>query len=249
MTTSSVNDCTVRSDKSQQKQRRHVGKRNKKPQAYPSNESQWAYWMQAIEPADRALNEAFPGYHPLWVQQSQRLAVSGEQFKYFRQQLLSITQKQCAAYLRVKIRTVQAWEQGREPVPFMAFELLRLVYEGATFKLSHPAWDGWFVEKSGRLVSPDRGKLSFAPFELSYVRETYSSKANLEADNAQLRAEVEALKQEAEYLREFISSDGLLNELQSMKKQLESMLENIGSTTAKVYQFPSLNQARKAATA
>lgn len=68
------------------------------PKAIPSEKSQWAYWMQAIEPCDPAIDEAFPGYHPLWVQRSQRLSASGNQFKYFRQHLLCITQKQCAAY-------------------------------------------------------------------------------------------------------------------------------------------------------
>ena len=226
------------------------GVKPSKPLApYPSEKSQWAYWMQAIEPTDPAIQEAFPGYHPLWIQRSQRLAVSGVQFAYFRKHLLAITQKQCASYLRVKTHVVQAWEQGRDPVPFMAFELLRLVYEGATFKLSHKDWDGWFIDQSGKLVSPDRGKLSFSPGELSYVRETYNSKANTEAENDRLRAEISALKTEAAELRAFIQNGAMLNELHSMKNQLEAMLESIGSTTAKVYQFPPVDHSRKAATA
>lgn len=215
------------------------------PKATPSEKSLWAYWMQAIEPNNSAIDAAFPGYHPLWVQRSQRLTVSGEQFKFFRQYLLGISQKQCAAYLRVTLRIIQAWEQNRVPVPFMAFELLRLVYEGSTFKLSHPDWDGWFIEpKSGKLVSPDRGDLSFSPAELSYVRETYSSKTNLEADNDRLRAEVAALKTELEELRSLINNDGLLDELHLMKDHIAAMLEKVGSTTAKVYQFPSFDQPK-----
>lgn len=226
----------------------HGVKPSKAKPAYPSEKSQWAYWMQAIEPTDPAINEAFPGFHPIWVQESQRLHVTGEQFQYFRKYLLAISQKQCAAYLRVKPHRVQAWEQGRQPVPFMAFELLRLVYEGATFKLSHPDWDGWFIDRrSGKLVSPDRGDLSFSPFELSYICETYASKANAEAENERLRMEIATLKAELDELRDLYQSGGATEQLHDIKSQLETMLASIGEATSKIYQFPILNQTRKAA--
>jgi DNA-binding transcriptional regulator YiaG len=227
------------------------GVKPKKPKAsYPSEKSRWAYWMQAIEPDHPAINAAFPEYHPLWIQHSQRLQVTGEQFQFFRKHLLAITQKQSAAYLRVKLHLVQAWEQGREPVPFMAFEILRLVFESATFKLSHPEWDGWFIDRqTGKLVSPDRGNLSFSPVELSCVRENYGSKDRLQAENDRLHAEVSALQQEAAELRDFIRNGDFLAELHDMKTQLETMLASIGSTTAKVYQFPQPEQPKKAATA
>lgn len=241
----------IQSSTAKRKQRlyKHGVRPSPRPDVHPGDKSQWSYWMQAIEPTDPAINEAFPGYHPLWVQRSQRLTVSGEQFQFFRKYLLAITQKQCAAYLRVKLHAVQAWEQGRTPVPFMAFELLRLVFESATFKLSHKEWDGWFIDNSGKLVSPDRGGLSFSPKDFSYVPDVYRRMGVAETENARLRAEVSALQQEAAELRDFIQSNGLLNELHSMKTQLEAMLASIGSTTAKVYQFPSLDQPRKVATA
>jgi hypothetical protein len=220
------------------------------PKAVPSEKSQWAYWMQAIEPRDPAIDKAFPGYHPLWVQRSQRLSASGEQFKYFRQHLLCITQKQCAAYLRVKLHAVQAWEQNRKPIPFMAFELLRLVFESATFKLSHKDWDGWFIEpKTGQLVSPDRGDLAFTPATLSYVPDAYRRMGNAEAEIPRLRAEISALKAEADELRGIIHRGGLVEEIHGIKAQLETLLNNIGETTAKVYPFPNIDQPRKAATA
>lgn len=218
---------------------------------YPSDKSLWAYFMQGMEePSDTAINEAFPGHHPLWVQDSQKLKVSGERFKYFRQHLLNITQQQCAAYLRIKLYTLRAWEQGREQVPFMAFELLRVVYEGANFKLSHPAWDGWFIErKTGRLVSPDRGNLSFTPHEFSYIRETHRHKTILEQDNQRLSEQIKAMQDEMEALRAIADSGALLDELHTMRSQLEAMLSSISSTTAKVYPFPQPDQPRKVATA
>lgn len=218
--------------------------------SYPDDKTLWAYFMQGMEePTDKAINEAFPGYHPLWIQGSQKLRVSGEQFKFFRQHLLQITQQQCAAYLRVKLYILRAWEQGREPVPFMAFELLRVVHESTAFKLSHPEWGGWFIASSGELVSPDRGNLSFTPHEFSYIRETHRHKAILEQDSQLLREQVKGLQAEVAELREFSDSGDLLDELHAMKTQLEVMLSSISNTTAKVYQFPNSDQSRKVATA
>lgn len=203
--------------KSSTKPKRHT---KKKPHPYPNDKTLWAYFMQGMEePTDTAINEAFPGYHPLWVQHSQRRKVSGEQLKYFRQHLLQITQRQCAAYLRIKLYVLQAWEQGREAVPFMAFELLRVVYESTAFKLSHPDWAGWFIDPKGRLVSPDRGSLFFMPHELSYIRETHRHKTLLLEENEQLKAELAALK-----------------------RPPETEQTDLARESAKVYQFPAIHR-------
>ncbi len=197
----------------------------RKPHPYPNDKTLWAYFMQGMEePTDKAINEAFPGYHPPWVQGSHKRKVSGEQFKYCRQHLLNITQRQCAAYLRIKLHVLQAWEQDREPVPFMAFELLRVVYESTDFKLSHPDWAGWFIDPKGRLVSPDRGNLFFTPHEFSYIRETHRFKTMLLEENEQLKKELAALKQKP-----------------------EAVPEKPAQPAAKIYPFPAIN--RKAAKA
>lgn len=77
--------------------------------------------MQAIEPTSKTIDPAFPGYHPLWVQDSQRLAITPSSFTYMRRDMLNISQAKIAAYLRVSVKTISAWEAGRKNIPFMAF--------------------------------------------------------------------------------------------------------------------------------
>lgn len=203
----------------------------KKKTNYPNKSTLWAYFMQAIEPRSQKLNEAFPEFHPMWVVKSQKLDATAEQFKFMRQHLMRVTQKQCAAFMRVKLWVIQAWEQGKQPVPFIAIELLRLVTESADFRLSNEHWQGWFITQDGHLVTPDRGNLSFTPADLSYIRETHQAKSIYEAENIRLRAEIAPLKAEITELRELNGNDGLLlNELQQMESRLAEIAANFSSS-------------------
>ncbi len=132
----------------------------------------------------------------------------------------------------------------------MAVELLRLVLNSNSFRMSHPMWDGWFISPhDGCLVSPDRGKLDFTPAQLSYTPDIYRRINIAEADNAMLKTEIDRLQAENTELRAMIAQGGMIDELHSVRDQLEAMLDKFN--TAKVYQFPN-NQSehpRKAATA
>lgn len=195
----------------------------KKAWPYPNKETQWSYFMQAIEPDSTEINTVFPEYHPMWVIQSQRKTVSAEYFRFMREQLLCMTRKQCAAYLRVTICEIQKWETNKATVPFMAFELLRLVFESVHFKLSSRSWQGWFIDANGRLVSPDRGDLSFSPDELSFIRETHQVKSMYQTENKKLRAEVEPLRAELAALKAKDPNDGLLDELKVIEAKLSEI--------------------------
>jgi hypothetical protein len=138
--------------------------------------------MQAIEPNDKAINEAFTGFHPQFVVQSQREGVRPEVFVYRRLQL-GMNAKQCAAYLRIDERTLRRWESGHGDIPFVAYELLRVLQENLFAKLTHKAWDGWFISANGELVSPNFGGCSFTPQRLQYV-------ASQGTEAERLRAEV-----------------------------------------------------------
>lgn len=204
-------------------------KKAKKPTPYPNQTTLWSYFMQAIEPNSTELNESFPEYHPMWVIQSQRKTVSAVQFRLMREHLLKMTRKQCAAYLRVTIRIVQGWEIGKDAVPFMAFELLRLVSESVNFKLSSKSWQGWFIDTNGRLVSPDRGSLSFSPDELSFIRETHQVKSMYQTENKKLRNEVEPLRAEIAELKAARGNDGLLDELKAIEARLAELSTRVTS--------------------
>jgi len=137
---------------------------------FMTEKTRWAYYMQAIEPRDPKINEAFPDYHPMWIIQSQDMQVTGAKFKYMRDTILGMSIDQCAAYLRLDRVTIYRYEGDRARIPFSAFELLRVLFESAQFRMSHKSWDGWFISKEGKLVSPDVGRLSFTPVDLSSIR-------------------------------------------------------------------------------
>lgn len=201
----------------------------KKSPAFPNKETQWSYFMQAIEPTSVEINTAFPEYHPMWVIQSQRKSVSAEYFRFMREQMLDMTRKQCAAYLRITVRLIQKWETNAEPIPFMAFELLRVVFESAHFRLSNKDWQGWFISHDGRLVSPDRGNLSFTPGELSFIRETHQVKSMYQTENNRLKEEVESLCREINEIRTTDSHSKLLSELKEIEERLSELTEKFSS--------------------
>jgi hypothetical protein len=200
--------------------------------------------MQAIEPNGEEINRVYPGYHPLWVQHSLRRKISRESFKHFRKYCLNITQAQTAAYLRVRVRDVREWESGKQPVPFMAFELLRLVYESATNRLSHQKWDGWFIDRDGFMVSPDVGKLFIGPRDfMAYTMHRAQIKA-LENELADIKRQAaEKLEENAELRRQF-RHGALAQELQAMQEKISGLLESIH--VAEVIPFPMQTKQQEA---
>lgn len=209
----------------------------------PSEKNRWAYWMQAIEPKSEEINKAFPGYHPQWVQMSQMMTIGAANFMLMRL-TLGMTVEQCAAYLRVSMQTIGKWESDRESIPFAAFELLRVVLESATFKLSHPEWAGWFIDlKNGRLVSPDEGKRSYAPDDLNMLTRAIGEKSRLAGEVQRIKNELDAAVAENTRLRQMFLSQGVVDELAVMKDKLDKLMNSIG--TAHIVPFPSAGEERK----
>lgn len=195
---------------------------------YPTEKTRWAYWMRAIEPTSPAINAAWPGYHPLWVMDSQKKVVGAADFRVLRESLLQISREQCAAYLRVIPKTVERWETGRLKVPFPVFELLRLVYESVQFRLSHPAWDGWFIhERTGCFISPEVGKLDITPSELNSLPYLKQIARALEADKRALEKALQKAEAENTKLRQLISSNTVEQQLYAMKKKLDRLLSSV----------------------
>lgn len=204
----------------------------------PSEKTRWAYWMQAIEPKSEAINKAFPEYHPQWVRMSQMMNITPERFTFLRS-ALGMTKQQCAAYLRVGLRTIQLWESGSHVVPFSVFELMRVVFESAQFKLSHPEWDGWFIEKDGHLVSPDVA-CSYSTGELNYFSFNKSEAAILRNEVIRLQSELDASTGENIRLRQMFVSGGMVDELATMQEQVNNLMALIA--TAKVIPFPKTTE-------
>ena len=214
--------------------------KQKKPQnnyrAEPSKKTRWAYWMQAIEPTSEAINKAFPDYHPQWVQMSQMRNISPGMFTSFRENLY-MSQEQCAAFLRVALSTVVAWERGNRPVPFACFELLRVIRESVQFKMTHPEWDGWFLTEKGVLISPDVGGNGFTPSQLVWSTMTRNEAALLRNDVAKLKEELSTAIAENTSLRQMFLSNGVMDELAFMQDKINGLMDRIG--TAHVIPFPA----------
>lgn len=221
------------------KQSQPVRKKTAKPRAQgPSEKTQWSYWMQAIEPTDPDIEQAFPGFHPLWVQQSQKLKVGPVNLKHLRRHCLNVTQAQAAAYLRVKLREYQAWERGTMPAPFMAFELLRLVYTSTAYRLSHAVWDGWHFGEDGCLVSPNVGRQEVRP-------EDFTALVFLRGELEAHRRDVARLTAENIRLRQAFRENSITHELEAMQTRLGDLLASI--KTAQVIPFPTQQTRMEAA--
>lgn len=196
-----------------------------------------AYWLEAIDPASEALNEAFPDYHPQWVRQSQMITVGVANFIKMRL-TLGMTRKQCAAYLRVNYESLARWERGLLPVPFAAFELLRLVQESIKFKMSHVKWDGWLMSDDGVLHSPDVGGKGFTPEILNLSTMTRNEAALLRKDVAQLQDQLDAATTENTALRGMLLDKGITDEMATMQEKINALMARIN--TARILPFPAL---------
>jgi hypothetical protein len=215
--------------------------RKAKAPAYPSVKTQWAYWMQAIEPKSEAINKAFPGYQPQWLQRSQRGTVNAEGFVYLRMFVLNLSQAKTAAYLRVSTKQVRAWETGAEPVPFMAFELLRMVCESAAHRLSHAKWDGWFIGEDGGFVSPDVGRLSVKPEDFTAWQYTQSELETHRANVKKMQEEITALVAENTRLRGLFVNQGVVDEIAYIRDRMGELFGQIN--TARIFELKSDRKA------
>lgn len=216
--------------------------RQEKLHKQPGDKTRWAYFMQAIEPKSEEINNFFPDYHPQWVRMSQMMTIGAANFMLLRL-TLGMSAEQCAAYLRVSTKTICKWESDRGSIPFAAFELMRVVLESATFKLSHPEWEGWFIEKNGQLVSPDEGNHSYTPNDLNMLTRSIGEKSRLAGEMQRIKIELDAAIAENTRLRQMFLSQGVVDDLAVMKDKLDKLMNSIG--TAHIVPFPSVSEEQK----
>lgn len=214
----------------------------------PSKESRWAYYMQAIEPKSEALNREFPGYHPQWLQMSQRFTFSADAFKVMRESL-GLSVPQCAAYLRIHERTIRRWESGSGTckLPFMAFELLRIIRDSFLFKMKHPNWDGWFVSSQGVLVSPKLRNAQFTPEHLEWIAWQGTEAANLQREVNRLQRELDAAEEENTKLRQMFVAQGVVDELAAMQNTISDLMDRIATARVIPFHTPNLDHTKEIA--
>jgi len=213
---------------------------------YPSKATRQAYWMQALEPTSQEINDAFLGYHPQWVLQSQ-IEITGERFRGLREDVLKIDKQQCAAYLRVSARTISNWENGSVEVPFMAYQLLRMVYRSVQFKLSHPKWDGWFISDKGVLVSTNWGKCEFTPDRLEWISWQGTEASQLKREVNTLQAKLDAAVEENTKLRQMFVAQGVVDELAAMQDTIAELMTRIATARVIPFVAPATEQLKEKA--
>jgi hypothetical protein len=70
-----------------------------------------------------------------------------------RDALLGLSVAAICTLCRVNRTTAARWKQGRARMPFAAFVLVRMAFEG--FLPPGVGWDGWRFGADGRLYAPD----------------------------------------------------------------------------------------------
>lgn len=165
------------------------------------------------------------------------IVITPREFGYLVQ-ALGMTAEDCAAYLRVSVATIRAWECGDEAIPFSAYWLLRLTIKSERFNTQFPEWEGWVIAEDG----PDAGKLidanrsaAFTPQEIACIPGVWHqiSASNLRAEK--LQAELDHATAENTRLRQLFNAQGVTTELRQMQEKLTAMLDSIG--TAQIIEY------------
>lgn len=188
-----------------------------------------------------------PDHHrPQWQIDAERvIRITPQAFAHIVT-ALGMTAEECAAYLRVTLATVRAWESGNEAIPFAAFWLLRVTYQHAIFKARFPQWDGWHIQETG----PDAGKLidanrcaAFTPQEIASIPYAWhdASFHKLQADR--LQAKLDEVIAENTRLRQLFNSQGVTKELRRMQERLGVVLAGVGTADVVPYTKPKQRRA------
>src|SRR5262245_58197887 len=103
-------------------------------QAHLTESGTTVYEAQDVPQRVNPGNPHFTRYRPAWLlRAAERTEICPRDFQLLRRDVLYMSTEQCAAYLRVDRHTVCQWETARNPIPFMAYELLRILCETMDF--------------------------------------------------------------------------------------------------------------------
>ena len=136
------------------------------------------------------------------------------------------------------ITRLRAWERGYLKIPFMAFELLRMVRESAAFRLSHAQWDGWYIDSDGKFVSPDVGKLQITPPDFAALQYIVGERDCLRTVNDKQRDALAALVQENARLRELSVNPEVIDEIARIRDCLDAIVKRASGNRPVVVKLP-----------
>lgn len=111
------------------------------------------------------------------------LYIDPERFGTLRR-AFGLTQPACATLLKVSLRTVQNWENGKSRIPWCAFKVLQLTFGD---EIPHPAWTGWYLRR-GLLWSPE--SRPFEPGQLRTLHYVFQANRHLRKEVAELQEQL-----------------------------------------------------------
>lgn len=233
------------------KKSRNSNQAAKRPRRF-SERSEWSCWMNGADPEwfhtdqARALERVFGSSFPQWyIKASPWVEITPQRFQTMRKMILGLQINQCAAYLRVSRSSVSAWESGRTPIPFAAYEALRLQSETNFFKMSHQIWDGWYVQRqTGALISPHDAKVEILPHQLSTMHLTYAQLAIAEEKCHRQARRIDQLEAENARLRGKAKVRQVVEKLESMQATIANLLGDLH--TAEIHEFPVAGMSTRA---
>lgn len=169
---------------------------------------------------------------PQWQIDTERIIIITPQEFGHLVQALGMTAEDCAAYLRVSVATVRAWECGDEAIPFSAYWLLRLTIKADRFNTRFPEWEGWGIAEDG----PDAGKLidanrsaAFTPQEIACIPSAWHQAAFHTQRADRLQSELSEAIAENTRLRKLFQEQGVTRELRDMQQRIGALLEGVGT--------------------
>ena len=166
-----------------------------------------------------------------WLDSMESREVSAEQFRLWRTQAVFMNQTHAAAFFRVPIPTITAWEKGRETIPYAVAFMMRWAWNCDEVRLSRPGFHDWAIYYDSRTKEPKLYSKTFA-VEFSAANLTYYAQAmgrlsSVEFERDKLKEKVEALQVENTKLREMFKSQAVTGELREMQSRIGSLLERI----------------------
>jgi len=186
-------------------------------------------------------------HRPQWMIDAERtVTVSPAGFHYVRNALLRMTTRDCAAFLRVDVGTIDKWEEGDEAIPFAAFWLLWTIAKSGQGRDRFDTWDGWRVIEEG----PDAGKLldprstqCFTADEIACIPRLWGQVFSLRARAEQLADDLAAAHAENMRLRQLTQARTVTMELRAMQERIGYLLDSMA--TADVVAINPVDRASK----
>lgn len=193
-----------------------------------------------------------PNVNRIWQRYSYAMpehSLSPTSLKMWREHVAYMSLEQVAQMVRVDVRTVRNWEDGKSPIPFTMWWVMTCTLQDPEFFLDRPGFHDYYIEydhdqKQSVLCSRQWPDIRCTPTDL-YVQRTAMSKVftlerRLEAKQLEVDAkqrELDEMAAENTRLRHMLKAGTVAEELAAMHAHIGNLLTKMH--TADVVEFPT----------